>query len=211
MGDLSGVSLGANAGSAGLAGELSGLLQGRQNPDGWDVGARLQVRDLARLGEKGSARCSPRRRREHARQGRQEARAGRFLRAGDRDPLRADRGERAGEGASRHAELRLEGHVQPGLEGPHGTPRSRGRAPCVHHRFPRAWRLAGTLPDGGREGPPWLRDWGVRAQPRAGRRLRHAARPNGAGRACGRRQGHDRPDRLHAQLGSPPPGAGGDP
>ena len=29
------------------------MIQGRQNPDGWDVGARLQLHNLARLGEKG--------------------------------------------------------------------------------------------------------------------------------------------------------------
>ncbi len=59
VGELSGLGLGANASSAGLAGQLSGLIQGRQSPDGWDVGARLQVHDLARLGEQGRRRCLP--------------------------------------------------------------------------------------------------------------------------------------------------------
>ena len=53
VGELAGLGLGANDRSRGLEGRLGGLIQGRQNADGWDVGARLQVHDLTRPGEQG--------------------------------------------------------------------------------------------------------------------------------------------------------------
>jgi translocation and assembly module TamB len=50
-GDLSRANLGTVAKPVQLAGQVSGLIQGRQNQDGWDVGARLQVHDLSQVGE----------------------------------------------------------------------------------------------------------------------------------------------------------------
>ena len=114
VGELSGLGLGANAHSAGLAGQLSGLIQGRQSPDGWDVGARLQLHDLAQLGEQGkrqilaedtiaSVRAKLARKLERHR----------FLRAGPCDSIWTCRGKRAGDGSARLAELRPAGHDQP--------------------------------------------------------------------------------------------------
>jgi translocation and assembly module TamB len=52
QGDASGVKLGTSPDSTRLAGPISGLIQGKQNQDGWDLQAQVQVRDLVQVGEK---------------------------------------------------------------------------------------------------------------------------------------------------------------
>src|SRR5262249_55218939 len=51
-GDLSNLELGGN-GAGRIGGRLEGLIQGRQEPDGWDLGARVQVKELATLDGQG--------------------------------------------------------------------------------------------------------------------------------------------------------------
>ena len=55
IGDVSALGSLAGADQTQLAGSLSGRVQGRQNTEGWEFAAGVQVRDLARLDHDGSA------------------------------------------------------------------------------------------------------------------------------------------------------------
>jgi translocation and assembly module TamB len=54
QGDAAGMKLGSGTDTPRLAGPISGLIQGRQNQDGWDIEARAQVRDLVRVADQGA-------------------------------------------------------------------------------------------------------------------------------------------------------------